>query len=273
MEINEVKSKISSELRIQGKSEQTVRVYLLYNLDLLNHTKKAPEEITSDDIKQYLAYLLAERQNSAATIALARSAISFFYDSLLKRNLIADIKTPKKERKIPDILTKEEVKQIINKAPNLRTKLLIEFMYSSGLRVSECASLRWNDIDINEKVGLLKKGKGKKDRLFIISDKLIKDLKKWPQKGEFIFQTKEEPISTRTIQRSVKTAAKLAGIKKKVYCHLLRHSFATHLLESGVDIRIIQELLAHSNLQTTQFYTNISRKTIKSVKSPLDDIF
>ncbi len=272
MEINEVKSKISSELLIGGKSKETVRVYLHYNLDLLNYLKKFPEEITSDDVKQYLAYLILERKNSAATLALARSAISFFYDGILKKNITVDIKTPKKERKLPVILTKEDIKNMIDYAPNLRAKLFIEFMYSSGLRVAECAKLKWDDLDFNEKIGLLKQGKGKKDRLFILSDKLIEDLKKWERKSEYIFPNEDEPISTRTIQRAIKKAGKKAGIKKKVYSHLLRHSFATHLLESGVDIRIIQELLAHANLQTTQFYTSISRTTLRKVKSPLDDL-
>jgi len=273
MDKEEIKKIISSELRIQGKSERTVKNYLYYNLDLLDYCKKTVENIDVRDIKDYLANRISIRGNEPATIALARSAIKYFYDSILKKNMMIDIKTPKKERKIPVILTKEEIKKMIDNAPDLRGKLFIEFMYSSGLRVSECAKLQWQDIDFNEKIGLLKRGKGKKDRLFILSDKLIVDLKDWPRKSEYIFPNEDEPISTRTIQRAIKKAAKRAGITKKVYSHLLRHSFATHLLESGVDIRIIQELLAHSNLQTTQFYTNISRKTIKSVRSPLDDIF
>ena len=268
----EVKQKIKAELRIQGKSDRTISIYIFYNIGLLDFAKKDHNNITQDDIKLYLSHLI-EKGNDNSTIALVRSALKFFYDGMLKKGLFDDIKTPKKERKIPVILTKEEIKKMIDNAPDLRGKLFIEFMYSSGLRVSECAKLQWQDIDFNEKIGLLKRGKGKKDRLFILSDKLIVDLKDWPRKSEYIFPNEDEPISTRTIQRAIKKAAKRAGITKKVYSHLLRHSFATHLLESGVDIRIIQELLAHSNLQTTQFYTNISRKTIKSVRSPLDDIF
>lgn len=272
MDKEEIKKVISSELRIQGKSERTVKSYLYYNLDLLDYCKKTVESINTSDIKDYLANRISARGNDMATVALARSAIKYFYDSILKKNLMTDIKTPKKQRKIPDILTKEEVKRLIDNAPNQRAKLFIEFMYSSGLRVAECAKLQWQDLDFNEKIGLLKRGKGKKDRLFILSDRLISDLKEWPKESEYIFPNADEPISTRTIQRAVKKAAKRAGITKNVYSHLLRHSFATHLLESGVDIRIIQELLAHSNLQTTQFYTTISRKTIKSVKSPLDNL-
>jgi len=271
MEKEKIKQKIEAELRIQGKSERTVSIYIFYNIDFLNFIKKDYNDVSTDDIKLYLSNLI-KKGNDSSTIALIRSALKFFYDGMLKKGLFDDIKVPKKERKLPDILTKEEVKKLIENAPDIRSKLFIEFMYSSGLRVSECAKLKWQDLDFNEKIGLLKKGKGKKDRLFILSNRLIEDLKNWERKSEYIFPNEDEPLSTRTIQRSVKKAAKIAGIQKKVYSHLLRHSFATHLLESGVDIRIIQELLAHSNLQTTQFYTNISKKTIKSIRSPLDEL-
>ncbi|MBW3013695.1 tyrosine-type recombinase/integrase, partial [Candidatus Woesearchaeota archaeon] len=188
----------------------------------------------------------------------------------------AGIKTPKKQRKLPDVLTKDEIKQLLGSADSLRDKLLIEFMYSSGLRVAECASLKISDLDLKEKIGLLKKGKGAKDRFFILSEKLITDLSQYLEEREeqskYVFPGRTEAISTRRIQEIVHQTAKKAGIKNKVYCHLLRHAFATHLLEAGTDIRLIQELLAHSNLQTTQFYTKISTKQLKLVKSPLDNL-
>jgi integrase/recombinase XerD len=268
-----IEKKIYSELKIQGKSELTIRNYVFYNLDLLNYIKKPFESVTQDDVKEYLAYLLSERKNDPASVALARSALAFFYDEIQKKNIIIGIKTPKKQRKIPDILTKEDIILLLEKTSDSRTKLLIEFMYSSGLRVSECAHLRWEDIPKGQKIGLLKKGKGGKDRLFILSDQLIKDLNTYQiqSKGPFIFGD-DIPLSTRTIQRDVKLAAKAAGITKDVHPHILRHSFATHLLEAGTDIRVIQELLAHSNLATTQVYTHISTKMLKKVKSPLDGL-
>ena len=158
----EIKQKIETELRIQGKSDRTISIYIFYNLSLLDHIKKDYNAINQDDIKLYLSYLIKKGCDNS-TIALVRSALKYFYDSILKKNLMADIRTPKKERKIPDILTKEEIKKMIENAPNMRAKLLIEFMYSSGLRVSECASLKWQDLDLNEKIGLLKRGKGKKE--------------------------------------------------------------------------------------------------------------
>jgi len=275
MDKKEVIQRIETELRLQGKSKQTIKMYSFYNVGFLDYINKDAELVEENDIKQYLASLLSDKGNDAASVALARSALRFFYDSILNKGITNDIKTPKKQRKLPDVLSKKEIKRLIESAgDNLRDKLLVEFMYSAGLRVSECASLRQNDLNIPDKTGLLKHGKGGKDRFFILSDKLTNDLKKYlaNHKSEYIFNVEGKPISARRIQYIVRRLAKKSGIKKKVYCHLLRHSFATHLLEAGVDIRKIQELLAHSNLQTTQFYTQVSKKELKKVKSPLDNL-
>lgn len=267
-----ITKKITTELKIQGKSPKTIRNYLFYNLDLLNHAKKTHLEMTEDDVKEYLAHLLTDRGNDPASVALARSSLAYFYDKILKKNILINIQTPKKQKKLPEVLNKEEILAMMEKAPSLRTKLAIELMYASGLRVSEATKIKWDDIDINEKIGNLKGGKGGKDRLFIISNKFLEDLKTYKQQnpGNYIFGI-DSPLSSRSLQRDIKEAAQLAGIKKDVHPHMLRHSFATHLLESGTDIRVIQELLAHTNLQTTQIYTHISRTMLKGVKSPLDN--
>ncbi len=268
----QVKKKIETELKIQGKSKNTIRMYTFYNLGLLNYTKKAAEDISTDDIKEYLVSLISDNNNYPSTLALARASLRFFYDELLKKNLLTEIKVPKKQKRLPEVLTKEEIAQLFNATKKLDSKLMLDFLYGSGLRVSECASLKWSDINFDEKLGRLKHGKGAKDRLFILSDKLIIDLHEHKKTSheKYIFDKTGNPISSRSIQRRIKTLAKKAGIKKNVHAHTLRHSFATHLIESGVDIRVIQELLAHSNLQTTQIYTHISTKMFKSVKSPQD---
>ena len=275
MDISETKKRIETELKIQGKSQRTIRMYLYFNEKFLEYSKKAPEQITTDDIKSYLAELMA-KGNDPSSVSLAKSALAFFYESMLERGIMLKIKTPKHRRKIPEILTREEVRILIDNAGSLRNKLLIEFMYASGLRVSECASLRVKDINMEEKSGLLKHGKGGKDRFFILSEELIKDLRDYSleleEEQEFLFPGHSKEITSRAIQDIVKRAAKRTGIKKNIYCHGLRHAFATHLLENGTDIRIIQELLAHSNLQTTQFYTQISKQQLMKVKSPMDSI-
>ena len=149
-------------------------------------------------------------------------------------------------------------------------------MYSSGLRVSECVSLKIDDLDLSEKMGKIRHGKGNKERYIILSESLIQHLSVYlstkKDSSTYIFSINNRPITIRQAQKVVKRAAKKAGIKKRVFCHALRSSFATHLLEAGTDIRVIQELLGHSNLATTQIYTKVSTQQLKKVKSPLDSL-
>ena len=163
---------------------------------------------------------------------------------------------------------------MIDSLSNKKHKLIIEFLYSSGLRVSECVSLKTSDLNLNEKMGIVRGGKGKKDRNIILSKKLVYDLERYLNKRKdenpYVFHVNETHLSVRQAQKIVHDAAKKAGIQKRVFCHALRSSFATHLLENGTDIRIIQELLGHSNIQTTERYTKVSTAQLKKVISPFD---
>lgn len=274
METKEVIAKIQTELKIQGKSPRTQRMYSFFNQKFLEHVKKDPMQITEDDVKSFFAYLLSDKSYNASSVALARSALKYFYEDLLGKNIISRIKTPKFRRKIPEILTKDEIKKLLEHSNSLRNKVIIEFLYSSGLRVSELANLRLKDINLEEKTGLLKEGKGGKDRFFILSDALVTDLKECLKNhtSEYIFPGANGAITSRSIQKMLKRTARRAAITKEVYPHLLRHTFATHLLESGVDIRHIQVLLSHANLQTTAWYTQVSTQELKKIKSPMDNL-
>jgi len=194
----------------------------------------------------------------------------------LEKNIFAKIKAPKLEKKLPTVLTKDEIKRLIAVHKNFKHQLLIKMLYSSGLRVSECVSLKINDLELDEKMGTVRSGKGRKDRLIILSDNLISDIRKYLNKrndnSPYLFPSRDTHITARMAQKIVNEAAKKADIKKRVFCHALRSSFATHLLESGTDIRIIQELLGHANLQTTQRYTKVSTEQLKKIRSPLDDL-
>ena len=165
---------------------------------------------------------------------------------------------------------------MLQNTKNKKHKLLIEILYGSGLRVSEAVNLRKNDLNLNEKINIIRGGKGKKDRRIILSEKLRKRLsaylKKRKDDNPFIFHYKENHISTRQAQRIVKNAALRAGIKKKVFSHALRASFATHLINSGVDIRDVQVLLGHKRISTTQIYTEVSTERLNVIKSPLDSL-
>ena len=186
---------------------------------------------------------------------------------------ITDIKTPKIPKSLPSVLTKEEVRKLIEAAGSKKTRIIIELIYSAGLRVSECTNMKVDDIDFNENMISVKSGKGSKDRVTLLSPVTAAHLKKYiltlDKDEKYLFPGNNGTLSPRNIQKIIQKTAKRAGIKKKTTPHTLRHSFATHLLENGTDIRLIQELLGHSSIATTELYTHISKKQLKSVKSPL----
>jgi len=266
-------NKIRVELKISKNSSYTIRNYLRANESLLEFTKKSMDEIDEDDVKFYIAENLSER--AAASIILFLSAIKYAYSNILKRDPTISIRRPKRERKFPTVLTKGEVKKIIEFSENKKSELMISLMYACGFRVSELVNLKIDDLDFEEKIGYVRQAKGKKDRIFNIPNFLLKDLRKQVNKqkeinSEYLFSGPKGKLSSRNIQKIVSSTSKKAGIKKDVHCHTLRHSFATHLLENNIDIRKIQELLGHADLSTTQIYTHISTEELKKIKSPLD---
>jgi integrase/recombinase XerD len=268
--------RLETELKIRGFSPQTARMYLFYNSAFLRFTRKNPEDITEDDIREYLAYKISDHSLSNSSIALIKASLKFFYTEVLGLE-ISRIKTPKASKGLPVILSQREIKHLIECTENPKHRLLIELLYSTGLRLSECIILRYSDLELNEGIGWVRSGKGSKDRMFIISD-IFKDglLRFWDKNGSgnnsYIFSVNGRKMSPRGIQHAISVSVKRAGINKDVHVHTLRHSFATHLLENGVDIRKIQKLLGHSNLQTTQIYTQVSTEEIKKIKSPLDSL-
>ena len=265
---------LETELKLRGFSERTVKSYLFYNNKFLQFIGKPSETIAEEDIKAYLASLIGDKKKNAATVALVRAALKFYYDGILKKNIVT-LKTPKIQKKLPTVLTKEEVKRLIDAAPTHKSKLILMMLYSSGIRVSECCNLKLNDLELDQKMGWVRDGKGGKDRLFIISEGILHMLRDFVtgRSSEYIFSNKAgKALTPRNIQKIVATSAKRAGINKTVSPHTLRHSFATHLLDSGENIRKIQELLGHSNLQTTQIYTKVSTEELRKVKSPLDNL-
>jgi len=265
--------KLQTEMTLIGYRPETQKVYLRFNKELLEFIKKPESDITEDDVKLYIGHLLSNKC-SRATTRLAKSAIRYYYSEVLGKT-VTDFKSRNFKRPLPVVLTVEEVKRLIDNTPTDKSRLMIEFMYGVGLRVSEVAKLKVRDIEIVAKTGWVRDGKGGKDRNFNISERLMKHLTKYMQKydktniNQYLFGS-ETPISSRDIQKIVKNAAEKAQINKHVTPHKLRHSYATHLLERGVDIRIIQELLGHEHLATTEIYTHVSAAMKKKVISPLD---
>ena len=267
--------KLEIELKISKNSEHTLNSYLKANKDLFEFTKKHPEQINEEDIKLYLIKKLNENSSSSAIVFL--SAIKYAYLNILKNDLTLGIKRPKKEKRIPVVLTKEEVKKLIGIFDNQKSRLMISVMYSCGMRVSELINLKINNLNFNEKIGQIRQAKGKKDRMFNIPLFILEDLKfqvdnQKKNNQEYLFTGPNGNLTSRNIQKMVSSAAKRAGIQKDVHCHTLRHSFATHLLENGVDIRKIQILLGHSSISTTELYTHVSTEQLKDIKSPIDSL-
>ena len=275
MKKQEFLKKIEVELKISKNSDYTLRNYLKANSDLLDHTNKNPEQITQDDVKLFISENLTDK--SASTTILFLAAIKYAFTSILQKDITTAIKRPKKEKKIPTVLSKDEIKKIFHVLDTKKSKLMVSLMYACGFRVSELTNLSVDDLQFEEKIGHVRQAKGKKDRIFNIPDFLFKDLKKQAEKQKqrgqtYLFTGPKGKLSSRNLQKIVSSAAKRAQIQKQVHCHTLRHSFATHLLENSVDIRIIQTLLGHASISTTELYTHISREQIKDVKSPIDGL-
>lgn len=265
--------RLESELKIRGFSADTIKAYLFHNQKFAETLNKHSKEVTQREIKEYLGALISQKRYSPASIALVRAALVFYHKEVLGKNI--KIKAPKIPKTLPVVLTKNEVKRMILSATDPKHKLMIKLFYSSGLRLSELQKLKVNDLELSQNIGWVRKGKGQKDRMIILSEDLCRDLQNYiADENKYLFPGRDEdrPISVRQIQNIVAKIAKGAQINKNVHVHTLRHSFATHLLENGTDIRKIQALLGHSNLNTTQIYTHLSNKDLKQVRSPLDEL-
>ncbi len=272
MNTEEFLKRLETEIKISKLSLFTLRNYLLFNKQLFEHSHKQPEEIEQQDIKNFLADKMSDKASISTILFL--SSIRFSFMNLLGKDPTLGVKRPKNEKKIPEVLSKEEVSKLFDSAQTKKSRLIMELLYSSGLRVSELVNLKPNDLNLNENTGWVRSGKGKKDRMIILSKKLSKKLEKFiksHQNWNYVF-SETKPLSTRNIQKIIQLAASKAELKKNPHPHTLRHSFATHLLDTGVDIRKIQELLGHSSIATTQVYTHISSEQLKSIKNPLDEL-
>jgi len=275
MQKEEFLEKLRVELKISKNSDYTLRNYLRANQDLLDFCGKQPDKLEEDDVKAYMAEKTADKSSSSIIVFL--SSIRYAYSNILKNDITQGIRRPKRERKIPAVLTKDEVRNLFNKTPTKKSRLMLELIYACGFRVSELINLKVIDLNFDEMIGYVRQAKGKKDRIFNIPKFLVKKLEKQcknqqENNQEFLFTGPKGKLSDRNLQKIVRVVAKKAGINKEVSPHTLRHSFATHLLENGVDIRKIQELLGHADLSTTQIYTHISTEELKKIPSPIDSL-
>lgn len=267
------------DLEIRNYSLNTIKIYKSI---LDNFYRFLTDEENSDknilrSFKRYIRYLKREKGVSQNYIYLVTIVVKKFFE-FHKMDHLKDVKTPKRAKSLPKSLNEDEVKRLIRAADTdtrqrkftrTRDKLILSLLYSSGLRVSEVVSLKVNDIDLKDRTIRIR-GKGNKDRIVLFDQKTKKLLKEYlherSQESKYLFLNRfGNPLTPRYIQITIKKYATKAGIKKKVTPHILRHSFATHLLKNGVDIRAIQQLLGHSNLSTTQIYTSVDMGTLKNL--------
>lgn len=276
LEFEKLLKEFRQELLISGYSLKTLKMYLIYAREGLYYMNKPAESVDKRDITSYLAHK-KEENCSNATLSLVHAALKYLFEKMLKRKILDEISIPKKNKALPKVLTRDELRALFHATRFGRNRIALELMYGSGCRVSEVVKLKIEDINLKERTAMIRSGKGSKDRMIILSKDWITELKKYLKhkkiQSEFVFSKKNgKPITTDTIQRIVREAAEKAGIKKHVTPHCLRHSHATHLLEGGTNIRYIQSLLGHSNLSTTQIYTNVANEQLKKVVSPLDKL-
>ncbi len=273
--IDPLLKKMEELLRLKGYSPETIKAYLGHVKRFIIFLDKEVQEIEDRDIRKYLLALL-DQDKSHAYVNLAVSSIKFLVLNVIhRRDLIIELPRPKKETKLPKVLSRQEVSQLLNCVKNSKHKAILMVTYSAGLRVSEVVSLKISDVDSKRMLIHIKQGKGRKDRYTMLSKVALETLRTYAKKypltdwlfpGEIVGQH----LSERSAQRVFEVARERAGIKKKVSIHVLRHSFATHLLEGGTDLRYIQELLGHKSSKTTEIYTHVSEKELGRIRSPLD---
>ena len=275
MDVSEL---LKKEALRRGLSPRTIKTYQVCLMKFLLKTSKEVLAVKKTDVHNYIDYLI-EKGASGSTINVYLNAIKFFYTQVLQRNLLVNIKYSKTPKRLPEVLTKDEVNLLIESIHNAKHRLLIKLLYSAGLRVSELVNLKIQDLDFSSNIGWVRNGKGNKDRLFIIAQSISEELQEFinnfnldsHSRTSYIFTGQNQShLSTRTIQEIIKTARKKSKIGKNIHPHTLRHSFATHLVQNRYDIGTIQNLLGHNSPKTTMIYVHMASPSLLNVRSPLD---
>jgi len=276
--MTQLRQRMLEELQRRNYSAGTIRLYLRHVAEFALHFHRSPDQLGAEDIRQYQLFLIQEKKLAWSSYNQIVCALRFFYVKTLKRAfLLSDIPFSRQPQQLPLILSQEEVARILTVPPHLKSRALLMTVYAAGLRRSEVARLRVNDIDSARMTITVHQGKGQKDRVVMLSPVLLQTLRQYcrhakPKQWLFPGENPDQPISDNDIFGVFHNAVRRTGITKKVSPHSLRHSFATHLLESGTDLRTIQILLGHRSLKTTARYLHVSQHQVRATASPLDSL-
>jgi integrase/recombinase XerD len=271
--------RMREDLLLKAYSPHTQKAYLRCARNFANHYMRSPEEMGEKEIRSFLLHLVRDRKASPATLGMYINALKFLYTITLKRpEEVKGISHPKRPKTLPVILSPEEVLRVFEAIRSVKYKAITATAYAAGLRISEVCGLRIADIDSRRRRIHIRSGKGNKDRYVMLGESLLALLRQYYQavrpQGEYLFpgQKPQRHISTTAVSLVLRKVIRETGLAKKVTMHTLRHCFATHLLEAGTDIRILQVLLGHSSIRTTLRYTHITDRLVQKLVSPLDMI-
>ena len=277
--MTDLRKRMLEELQRRNYSSETTRAYLFAVKDFAGYFGKRPDKLGQEHLRQYQLHLLNDRKLAVETIAGRISALRFFLVKVLRRPYREiDLVYPKRPERLPVVLSEEEVARLIESAITSYHRVILMTLYGTGLRREELCRLKVTDIDSQRMVVHVRQGKGNKDRDVTLSPRLLEVLRaywKWRKPKTYLFPSlyrkrPEQPIDSKTVWHAVREAARRAGIKKKVSPHLLRHSWATHLLERGADLKAIQVLLGHVDLEATTIYLHLSQRHLQALNNPID---
>ena len=284
--MTKLREKMIEDLQLRGLSKSTQLAYVRTVRHLAEHYRKPPDQITEEELREYFLHLVNVRNVSPSTLRVALCGIKFFYEYTLQKQWVTfDLIRPRKEKKLPVVLTVEEVRQILEHVRRPRNKICLSTIYACGLRIRECIHLQVSDIDGDRKLIHVRKGKGGKDRYVPLPMPILERLRgywvthrhpawifpsPWRMKRQLALA--HRPISARVVQEAFEYALKESGIQKTATVHALRHSYATHLLEAGVNLRVIQTYLGHASLSSTAVYTHLTKKIEGQAVEAIDQV-
>lgn len=277
-----LRKRMLEELQRRNYSPSTIRAYLYAVEEFARHFGKSPDKLDQEQLRQYQLHLLHERELTIGTIVGRIAALRFFFVRVLRRPYREiDLVYPKRPERLPAVLSQDEVARLIDSAKNLMDYAIVMTLYATGMRRAELCRLKIEDVDSERMIIHIRQGKGNRDRDVPLTPKLLKTLReywRWMKPKTYLFPgtvhnwRADKPITPKCVWSAVQDAAKRAGIKKRVSPHTMRHSWATHLLENGADLRAIQMLLGHVDLETTAIYLHLSRRHLQAVVNPVESM-